>query len=170
MKRLASTAAALLVFLLAAPARAVDLSKHTLGLGAVAEFGAVGLSVPEQLSVRVALNPRVMAGVLLGVRSDPHAAFCPGLKFDWVLVPEEHMNFFVGLAFALDLRTTGGLRAFDYRVGPGVELFASEWPNLGFLVDFGLAGALVSGSNTAEMPAVTTSLSGFGGAGVHYYF
>jgi len=167
MMRLFSFVTALI--LVSAPARAVDLSKRTLGVGAVGELAHGDLT--GLLSVRASLSPRVLAGVMLGFAAAPGVVFQPGLRFDWVVVPEEHMNVSVGGALAMDLRSTGGLEGVTYRLGPSVELFTSDWPNLGFLIDFGFSGLLVSGVRGAgERSGISTGFSPFGGAGLHYYF
>lgn len=153
---------------LALPARAVDLSKHTLGVGATTEF-AFGSHAGSQLSARAALSPRAIGGLMLGFSASPSVAFAPGVRFDWVLVGEEHMNLTAGGAMSIDLRTSG-LRAFRYRLGAGFELFTSDWPNLGFLLDFGFRGALGPDGNDSAEPGITTGVTPFGAAGVHYYF
>ncbi len=159
---------ALLLLTLALPAAAVDLTKHTVGVGASADLAQVG--TPAQLSVRFPLKPRLIADLLVGFQAAPGVTFAPGLQVDWVLLAEEHMNLLASVAVGVDVRSSTGLEAFVYRVGPAVELFASDWPNLGFLLGFGFSGALVPGTNTAAQPGVTTSLSPLGLAGLHYYF
>jgi hypothetical protein len=168
--RLLPLIALLLAGAFAAPARAVDLTKYTLGLGVESAFGGGG--GPAQLSAKAALSPRLHGSVLLGFSagSGLGATFVPGAKLSFVLVPEEHLNFYGAFAMGLDLRSVGGLRAFEWRLGPGVELFASEWPHLGFAVEFGLAGSLVAAGNPDRRPAIATATTGFGGAGIHYYF
>ena len=83
------------------------------------------------------------------------------------------MNLYADAAIGLDLRTTNGFNAFLYRLGPGVEFFLSELPNLGFMLEFGFWGE-VPGRNI-EPPNSTTYFGTttpdlFGAVGVHYYF
>ncbi len=168
-KTLLALPAALLVS--ASSARAVDLSKHVLGVGAVTEFSGLGSTglVPAQLSVRApGIHPRLMAGVLLGVAAGPGATFVPGLRVDWVLIPEAHMNLSVGGAASVVVGTEG-FGGLKYRAGPSLELFHSDWPNVGFLFDIGLSGAVGTGQYDLT-PAVQTGVSAFGSAGIHYYF
>jgi hypothetical protein len=167
MMKLLSLLVALL--LAAVPARAVDLTKRTLGVGAAGELSQG--DVTGLLSVRAALSPRVLAGAMLGFSAAPGVAFQPGLRFDWVVVPEERMNVSLGAALAMDLRSTGGLQGVTYRLGPSFELFTSDWPNLGFLLDFGFSGLLSGGvRGLGQRAGISTVLSPFGGAGLHYYF
>ncbi len=161
---------ALLVFTLSLPAFAVDLSTHTVGVGATAQFAGQLAESPAQLSVRFPLKPRLTAGLLLGLEFSPGSTIVPGLEIDWVLLPETHMNLLASFAVALNLGSPEGLRYFQYQVGPAVELFTSDWPNLGFLLGFGFTGAVSSRSFTATEPGFTTALLPFGSAGIHYYF
>jgi hypothetical protein len=126
---------------------------------------------PGLLSVRASLSPRLLGGVMLGFAAAPGATFVPGLRMDWVLVPEEHLNLSLGGALSMDLHSTGGLGGVSYRIGPSLELFTRDWPNVGFLLDFGLAGLLVAGGGDRGAAAgIATAVSPFGGGGIHYYF
>jgi uncharacterized protein (DUF2345 family) len=160
-------AAAAAVLGTASTARAVDLSKHAAGVGAVslpADKGA-----PTQLSVRTWVQPRLALQGLLGLSSGPRFSVLPGVGTSWVLVGEQHMN--VSLSAAGGLHFSDGLRSFAYRVGPEFELFTPEWPNLGLLVQFGLSGTIASkDAADPEQPGLTTGAAPFGAAGFHYYF
>ena len=151
-------------------AHAVDLTSHVLGVGAVTEFSGLSSTlVPAQLSVRApSLHPRLMAGVLLGFAAGPGVTVVPGLRVDWVLIPEAHMNLSVGGAASVIVGSEG-FGGVKYRVGPSVELFHGDWPNLGLLLDVGFAGAVGTGGLDFTS-AVQTSVSAFGAAGLHYYF
>ena len=143
-------------------AHAVDRSEQTLGVGVVTQFGGPA-GRPAQLSAKIAVRPRIEVSVLFGVRLDSPSTFLPGAKVGFVLVPEKWMNLYVAAAASVDLRSTGGIHSLAWQVGPGIELVAPEWPNVGLALEFGLSGETETG-------AVTTMTSGFGGAGVHYYF
>lgn len=168
--------------LLAAPlgAQAVDLSSRIFGLGAMAPITDRALQ-PPALSIRFAPSARFVTALQLGVGVAPvfdtannnalsgvEAIFTPGLQLDWVLIPEEHMNLQLGLGVTMDLRSSSGVKAVDYRLGPGVELFFSDFPHLGVTAQFGLAGSV--GSNDASESLLRTGFSPFGATGIHYYF
>lgn len=157
------------------PARsaAVDNSLHTLGFGVTTQFAGspdallAGTAAPVQLSAKIAFQPRVEASLLFGFGVNGTAKFHPGVKLAYVLVPEERMNLYAVTAMSLDLRSPGGVAAFQYLVGPGLELFFPFWPNLGFALEFGFGGSvgkLAKGSDFA------TVFTGAGSAGIHYYF
>jgi hypothetical protein len=160
-----------LVLLTALPARAVDNSTHVLGLGADATFSSQG--VEPLLSAKFALRPRVELSLLFGMQIAANSGFDPGAKFDYVLLPEKNMNLYVQASVLFDVRTQNGLNAFLYRVGPGVELFFSEFPNLGIALEFGLSGSVATQkpvAGVADTNLSTDYATGFGSAGVHYYF
>ena len=148
-------------------AHAIDLSKHAAGVGVVslpADKGA-----PTQLSARTWIQPRLALEGLLGMSSGPRFSVLPGVGATWVLVGEERMN--VSLGAVGGLHFADGLRSFAYRMGPELELFTSEWPNLGLLVQFGLSGTLAAkDAKEDDKPGFTTGASPFAGAGFHYYF
>lgn len=151
----------------ATPARAVDNSVHTLGVGVVSQF--TGTGAPVQLSLKRALQPQFEASILFGFGADGNGAdFSPGLKMAYVLIPEERMNLYFSMGMAVDLRTDAGLVAFLYQVGPGIELFTPYWPNLGFALEFGFGGSVGNGVGGAR--GFTTSFNPVGTAGIHYYF
>jgi hypothetical protein len=151
----------------ASTAHAIDLSKHAAGVGVVslpADKGA-----PTQLSARTWIQPRLALQGLLGLSTGNDFSLVPGVGASWVLVGEEHMN--VSLGAAGGLHFSDGLRSFAYRAGPELELFTSEWPNLGLLVQFGLSGTIASNdAKDPAQPGLTTGSSPFAGAGFHYYF
>jgi hypothetical protein len=165
--RLPSAFAAAAALGAASAAHAIDLSKHAAGVGVVslpADKGA-----PTQLSARTWIQPRLGLQGLLGLSSGPHFSVLPGVGASWVLIGEKQMN--VSLAAAGGLHFSDGLRSFAYRVGPELELFTSDWPNLGLLVQFGLSGTIAS-KEAADptLPGITTGAAPFGAAGFHYYF
>ena len=180
MTRRASLLAATAALVLSPQAGAVDLSSRILGLGAVAPLTGRA-SQPPALSIRFAPTARFITALQLGVGVAPvfdtannnaisgvEAIFTPGLQLDWVLIPEEHMNLQLGLGVTMDLRSSSGVKAVDYRVGPGVELFFSDFPHLGVMAQFGLAGSV--GSNDPGESLLRTGFSPFGATGIHYYF
>lgn len=158
---------------LAQTARAVDNSKHVVGAGVVTNFSG-GLSAvgrPVQLSAKFAFQPRAEVSALLGMRLASTTVISPGVKLAWVLIPEKHMNLYAAVSTSLDIRTDGGLSAFLWQVGPGVEVFWPDWPNLGFSLEFGVGGEVLAGRRVVgESVPFSTTGTGFGGAGVHYYF
>ncbi len=156
---------------LALPARAVDNTQHALGLGVLQEFtgGSSGLGRPTQISLKVALKPRLEASVMFGMTLGHDSVFVPGFKAAWVLIPEKNMNLYLAGAVGIDLRSVEGLHAVLYQFGPGLELFASDWPHVGFTLEFGLAGEAISKGDTANALG-TAAQTGFGAAGIHYYF
>jgi hypothetical protein len=165
--RLSSALAAAAVFGSATAAQAIDLSKHAAGVGVVslpADRGA-----PTQVSARTWIQPRLALQGLLGLSSGPHFSVLPGVGASWVLIGEQQMN--VSVTAAGGLHFSDGLRSFAYRVGPELELFTSEWPNLGLLVQFGLSGTIAS-KDAADpaLPGLTTGSAPFAAAGFHYYF
>lgn len=151
---------------------AVDNTVHAVGVGVGTQFvGAETLSRrPIQLAAKFALQPRAELSALLGVKAASTGVFTPGVKFAWVLIPEKHMNLYVAASASLDLRTRGGLTAFLWHMGPGVELFLSEWPNLGLSLEFGVGGDVRPGTVQSSTGPFATTATGFGGAGLHYYF
>ena len=167
MTRAASIALAAAALAVAPRAEAVDLSTRIIGLGGVAPLVDRELS-PPALSVRFASTPRLLTSLQLGMGFAPDAVFNPGARVDWVLIPEKNMNVQLGATVVMDLRAGSGLNAVDYRVGPGLELFFSDFPNLGLLIDFGLAGSIAAKDETSQ--AVRTAFSPFGATGFHYYF
>lgn len=148
-------------------ASAVDLTNRTVGLGVMQTLSGLGATAP-QFSAKFALQPKVDLSALFGMKLGGVSAFSPGARIAFNLVTEKQMNLYAAGAFALDLRTTGGLVAFLYQVGPGIEFFFSEWPNVGFSLDVGFGGQLVSGG-TSNL-GLLTNATPFGGAGIHYYF
>lgn len=154
--------------LLALPgaAGAVDNSTRILGLGTVQQFAGGGR--PAQLSVKFAPQPRVELGVLFGLALGSNPTFTPGVKGLFVLLPEEFLNLYAVAAVTADLRATGGLSAVVYQVGPGLEFFFPHWPHVGFSLEFGLGGEVLSPAGSPSVLATTTT--GFGAAGVHYWF
>lgn len=163
----------LVLWLAIRPAHAVDNSERVVGAGVSTQF-AGGLSTigrPVQLSAKFAPQPRVEVSALLGLRLASTAVFSPGVKLAWVLIPEKHMNLYAAVATTVDLRSDTGLSAFLWRVAPGVEVFWPDWPNLGFSFEFGLGGEVLAGARIAgESEPFSTTSTGFGGAGIHYYF
>lgn len=159
-------------FVIGTTARAVDNSIHTVGVGVNTQF-AVDPALngrPAQLAAKFALQPRAELSALLGIKAATTGVFTPGVKFAWVLIPEKHMNLYAAVSASLDLRTRGGLTAFLWQVGPGVEVFLSEWPNLGLSVEFGFGGDVRSGTTQSATGPFATTATGFGGVGLHYYF
>jgi hypothetical protein len=171
MRTLLASLALTAAFAFGRPALAVDNSTHVIGLGADTTF-TTSEGILPQLSAKFALRPRLELSLQFGVSvTKAEAIFTPGLKIAYVLIPEKNMNLYIAGAIAVDLRTTNGLNAFLYSVGPGVELFLTELPNLGLALEFGLHGSVAS--NLAEAgptEAQTNLVTAFGGAGVHYYF
>lgn len=155
---------------LSAPALAVDNSTHVIGLGAYTAFSQG--AVQPQISAKFSLNPKLELALLFGMQLASESTFTPGARLAYVLIPEKNMNLFLEGGLAFDLRTKGGLNALLFRLGPGVEIFLSELPNLGLLVEFGLeGGARISNPNGDVTTRVATGMGGaFGGVGVHYYF
>jgi len=158
--------------LLPASSRAIDNSKHIFGLGAVTQFSSADPAVPVQLSAKLALQPRAEVSFLFGMAANTPTAFLPGLKFDFVLVPEQHMNFYAVLGLSLDLHATGGLQAVLYQAGAGMEFFFTEFPNVGFAFEFGFGGGVKAAGavGVTTQGFATTATGVLGGAGVHYYF
>lgn len=153
-------------------AQAVDNSKRVVGLGVNTQFagGSAGVARPAQLSAKFALQPRLEVSALFGLRAASTLVVTPGAKFAWVLVPEKHMNLYATGSMSVDVRGRGGLTALVWQLGPGVEVFLSEWPNLGFSLEFGIGGEVLAGAGAGPQGPFGTTTSGFGGAGIHYYF
>ena len=167
MKRSLPFLAAACALALAPRAQAVDLSTRIFGVGGVTPIAHRELA-PPAISMRFASSPRLLTSLQLGLSFAPDAVFNPGVRVDWVLIPETHMNVQLGATVSMDLRASDGVHAVDYRVGPGVELFFSEFPNLGLLIDFGLAGSIAAKDEVS--PVARTDFSTFGATGFHYYF
>lgn len=153
-------------------AQAVDNSKHVVGVGVSTQYagGSAGVSRPAQLSAKFALQPRLEVSALFGLRAASTLVVTPGAKFAWVLVPEKHMNVYAAGSLSVDVRSRGGLSALVWQLGPGVEVFFQEWPNLGFSLEFGIGGEVLAGTGAGPLGPFGTTTSGFGGAGIHYYF
>ena len=166
--RIPSLPAATTAALLAVPAgaSAIDLSHHAAGAGVVAAPGAAG---PALLSVRSWVQPRLALEGLLGLSASPGFLLTPGVGAAWVLVGEQRMNVSLAGAAALTAGSPGGLRALGWRVGPELELFAAEWPNLGLLLQLGLEGVVGTGEVPVG-PGLSTGARPSGAAGFHYYF
>jgi hypothetical protein len=155
----------LVVLLLSLPARAVDNSTHKVALGAIADFaGQVG---PPTLSLKLPLTPKWELSFMLGFNIASSSEFVPGVKGWYILIPQKNLNFYLSASTAIDVFTSTGFNAFLVRLGPGVELFATDWPNVGFMAEFGVALSILNGPGDNFGSAATT---GFGLAGLHYYF
>ena len=154
------------VFSLPAAAAAVDMSRHAAGVGVVA---APGSAAPPLLSVRSWVQPRLALDGLLGLSAAPGFQLTPGVGAAWVLVGEQWMNVSISGAAGLASGSPGGLQSLGWRAGPELELFVSDWPNLGLLVRFGVEGFVGTGDAT-EAPGLSTGSHPFGAAGFHYYF
>src|SRR5690554_3735929 len=98
---------------LAGTARAVDNSKHVVGVGVVTQFagGVRVIERPAQLSAKFALRPRAEVSALLGFKVASPTAITPGVKLSWILIPEKYMNLYAAVTTTLDLRTDTGLSA-----------------------------------------------------------
>jgi hypothetical protein len=166
LPRLLAFGAFLLALQLPATSRAVDNSARILGLGTVQQFAGGGR--PAQLSVKFAPQPRLELGVLFGMALGTNPTFTPGLRGLFVLLPEEHLNLYAVGAVSADLRGTGGLTAVVYQVGPGIEFFVPSWPHVGFSLEFGLGGEVLTAGDSPGFLATTGT--GFGAAGIHYWF
>lgn len=167
--KFASAAVLAALLLLPGAATAQEPREGTIGLGAVTQFGGGFIGArPTQLSAKFRVQPRLEISGLLGLSfGSNQQIFVPGTKFQWVLLQERNLNLYGAIAAGVDLRTGSGLESFFYQVGPGIEFFFSDWPNVGFSLEIGFGGNIVSNGTTV---GAATNQTGFGQAGIHYYF
>jgi len=139
-------------------------------VGAYTAFTSTGVN-PE-ISVKFSLRPRIELSLMFGMQIAAESTFTPGARFAYVLIPEKNLNLFVAGAVGVDLRTTNGLNAVLARIGPGVEFFFTELPNLGFMAEFGFQGTVATkdAENNLGSSFGTTAGAAFGGGAIHYYF
>jgi hypothetical protein len=169
---------------LSAPAHGAELLHHLGGVGVVQQFGpsTAGTWVgapPAQLSVKVPLGASLEVSGLLGFRLGQGWAVQPGVKANWIALSQKTVHLYATTAVSADWGQLGlpaeaaavgiddpAWHGLGYRAGIGFELFPSDFDHLGLSLELGLGGTLGGGSDTQ----LTTLGTGFGGAGIHYYF
>ena len=165
---------AVLIAALAFPgsAQAKDNTNHVLALGFQAD--PIQPATPALLlSAKFAAAPNAEFAALIGFTLDNgFFSLSFGGKALLILVPEQHLNFYL-TAMVLPTVGTYGLHDFAYFVGPGIAYYPPGSENLEIFTEFGLGGAARFG-NGAQNPALPNppllSTTGSITLGLHYWF